>query len=226
MKKTTIVSIAVIFVLFPLTLFLGTKLSGRQYYITSSLIIIEMLSLFLVQFEGKKVGAREIVLIAVLSAIAIAARFVIPIPHFKPMFGVIMLSAIAFGPQTGFVIGAIAAFGSNFFAGQGAFTPWQMIAYGLSGFIAGLFCNIKKPFSLGLLGFLIYFLVVGPVLDLSTVFIGLSEPSLKGALAIFAAGLGFNITQSLCNFLVMFIIGRPFLYKLERIKNKYGILKK
>ena len=130
MKKTTLITLLIFLLLIPATLFLGSQLPGRSYYITSTAIILEMLVPFLLAFEGKKPQARELVTIAVLCALAIVARVAIPIPHIKPMFAVIMLAGIAFGPQSGFMVGAVGAFVSNFFIGHGAYTPWQMLAYG------------------------------------------------------------------------------------------------
>ena len=118
MKKSHIATLLVFLILLPLTLYLGTKLSGRGYYITGTLIIIELMIPFFMAFEGRKPQARELVVIAVMCAIAIAGRVAIPIPNFKATFALIMLAGIAFGPEAGFMIGAITAFVSNFFYWQ------------------------------------------------------------------------------------------------------------
>ena len=128
MKKSHIMSLLVFLLLIPATLYLGTRLPGRGYYITSTLIIMELMVPFFLAFEGRKPQARELVVVAVMAAIAISSRVAIPIPHFKATFAVIILAGIAFGPETGFMVGAITAFASNFFYGQGSFTPWQIMA--------------------------------------------------------------------------------------------------
>ena len=133
MKKSHIVMLPVFLLLIPATIYFGLRFSGRAYYVTSTLVMIETLVPFLLAFENRKPQARELVVIAVLSALAVAARVVIPIPNFKAIFAIIMLSGIAFGPETGFLVGAISAFASNFFYGQGPYTPWQMFAYGAGG---------------------------------------------------------------------------------------------
>ena len=127
-KKSNIVTLIVFFLLIPLTLYLGTKLPGRSYYITGTLIIIELMIPFFMAFEGRKPQARELVVIAVMCAIAIVARVAIPIPNFKAIFAVIMLTGIAFGPETGFMVGAIAAFASNFFTVRGLTPPGRCLA--------------------------------------------------------------------------------------------------
>ena len=73
--------IACFLLLIPATLFLGTKIPGRSYYITGTLIILELMIPFFMAFEGRKPQARELVVIAVMCAIAIAARVAIPIPN-------------------------------------------------------------------------------------------------------------------------------------------------
>ena len=119
MKKSHIVMLLTFLLLIPATIYFGLRFSGRAHYVTSTLVMIETLVPFLLAFENRKPQARELVVIAVLSALAVAARVVIPIPNFKAIFAIIMLSGIAFGPETGFLVGAISAFASNFFSGQG-----------------------------------------------------------------------------------------------------------
>ncbi len=228
MKKSTVVTLIVFFLLIPLTLWFGTKLPGRGYYITSTLIIIEMLAPFFLAFEGRKPQARELVLIAVMCAIAIVSRVAIPIPHFKPIIAIIMLAGIAFGPEAGFMVGAIAAFGSNFFAGQGAYTPWQMMAYGAGGMLAGFLAQkgwlSKKPLILGIFGFVVTILWVGPLLDLATIFTVLSKFSIKSISSVFIAGMWVNLIQASCSFVTMLLFSKPLLEKLDRIKIKYGMI--
>ena len=174
MKKSHIVMLMTFLLLIPATIYFGLRFSGRAYYVTSTLVMIETLVPFLLAFENRKPQARELVVIAVLSALAVAARVVIPIPNFKAIFAIIMLSGIAFGPETGFLVGAISAFASNFFYGQGPYTPWQMFAYGAGGLLAGfLFAKgrlPRKPVVMGVFGFLTMLLLVGPLLDTCSVY--------------------------------------------------------
>ena len=228
MKRTNWITLLVFLILMPATLFLGSRLPGRSYYITATLLIAQMLVPFFLSFEGRKVQARELVIIAVLCAIAIAARAAIPIPHVKPMFAVIMLSGFAFGPQAGFMVGAIGAFGSNFFAGQGPTTPWQMLAYGAGGLLAGFLAQKgwlkKNRWELGIFGFLACVLWVGPLLDLSSLFLMTTQINWESALLIFGSGVPVNLTQGVTTLVTMLVLGVPLLDKLERIKTKYGML--
>lgn len=228
MKKSNIVTLLIFFLLIPATLFLGTNIPGRSYYITSTLMILELMVPFFMAFEGRKPQARELVVIAVMCAIAIVARTAIPIPHFKAIFAVIMLSGIAFGPEAGFMVGAISAFASNFFYGQGAYTPWQMMAYGAGGMLAGfLFAKGRlpqKPWIMALFGFFATILWVGPLLDCSHIFLMLSVINRDSILAALISGFPVNLSQAICTVLIMLLFGRPLLDKLDRVKTKYGMM--
>lgn len=227
MKKSTIATLIVFLVLIPATLLLGRSLSGRSYYITSTLVIVEILVPFIMAFEGRKPQARELVVIAVMCAIAVAARAAIPLPHFKPMFAIIIISGFAFGPETGFLVGAVSAFASNFFYGQGAYTPWQMMAYGSAGLVAGLFFQrgwLKRGrLQMAIFGAACVLLIVGPLLDTCSVFLTLTEITPKTAWPLYLSGLPVNASQATCTFITILLLGEPLLEKLDRVKLKFGL---
>lgn len=227
MKKSHLATLLVCVVLIPLTLLLGKHLPGRKYYITTTLIILELMLPFFLSFEGRKPQARELVILAVLCALAIAGRVVFPIPHFKAVFAIIIIAAIAFGPESGFMVGAITAFVSNFFYGQGPFTPWQMFAYGAGGMLAGFLFRKgwlpRKPWVMAVFGFCAVLFFIGPILDSSSIFIMLSRITWKAIVTVFTSGLFINFCQALCTAAVLLLIGKPLLDKLERVKRKYGM---
>ena len=228
MKKSRIATLLVFLLLIPATLYLGVKLPGRSYYITGTAIIIELMIPFFMAFEGRKPQARELVVIAVMCALAVAGRAAIPIPNFKAIFAIIMLTGIAFGPEAGFMVGAISAFASDFFYGQGPFTPWQMMAYGAGGMLAG-FCFAKgrlpqKNWVMALFGIFAVVLWIGPLLDCSHIFLMLSHIKWSSVIAVFISGFYVNITQAICTAFIMLLLGRPLLDILDRIKVKYGIM--
>ncbi len=227
MKKSNIAMLVVFLVVIPLTLVLGTRLSGRSYYVTSTLIVIEMLVPFLLAFEGRRPQARELVVIAVLCALAVAARVAIPIPNFKAIFAIIMISGIAFGPESGFLVGAVSALSSNFFYGQGPYTPWQMMAYGAAGLLAGFFYQKKllsrKPLTMAIFGFLGVLFFVGPLLDTSSVFLAAPYIKWSTVLPMYISGFYVNFGQACSTFLTLLLFGNPLLDKLDRIKQKYGM---
>lgn len=229
MKKTTLFTLLSVFLLIPGTLLLGRLLPGRGYYLTSTLVILWILIPFFLAFEGRKPQARELVLIAALCALAVASRAAFAwLPHFKPIFGVIILSGIALGAQVGFLVGAVSAFASNFLFGQGPWTPWQMLAYGICGCIAGL-CyhkNTKLPkdtLSLGLFGFVVVLFAVCPILDTSTVLTTLTVFTPAAVFGVYTTAILTNLIQAACTFVTLVVLSKPLLVKLERIIRKYGL---
>ena len=126
------------------------------------------------------------------------------------------------------MVGAISAFASNFFYGQGPYTPWQMFAYGTGGMLAGfLFAKgrlAKTPCTMAMFGFFSVLLLVGPLLDLSSVFLTLTAINAKSVLTVMFASVFVNIIQAVSTAAVLLILGRPLLEKLDRVKQKYGLL--
>lgn len=228
MKKSTFFSFLSIAVLIPATLYLGTHLKGRWYYLTSTLVILESMLPFFLAFETRKPQARELVTIAVMCALAVVSRVAILIPNFKPTTAIIMIAGIALGPEAGFMTGAVTAFASNFFFSQGPWTPWQMLGYGVGGFLAGVLFSSGKlknnPVILALFGFFSIFLIVGPLLDCSSIFMMMSRITPKYVIAVFSAGLPNNLIHASACAVTMFLFGRPLFTKLDRLKRKYGMM--
>ena len=229
MKKSTFFSILAIFLLIPLTLWLGTRVKGRWYYLISTMIILELMVPFFLRFESRRPQARELVILAVMAALATVSRIVFSFsPFLKTITGIIMITGIAFGPEAGFLTGAVSAFASNFFFSQGPWTPWQMFAYGFGGFFAGLIFHRHrqwaKPWLLAPFGFLTILLIVGPMLDTCTVFTMLTKFTRKNVLAVYAAGVMYNVNHGIGAALTLLFVSHPLLSKLDRLQTKYGIL--
>lgn len=236
MKRSsrTWLSLVIMLVLIPAAIYLCAK-ADRKYYLSSLLIIILTLAAFFLHFEKRRPQAREVVVLAVMSALAVASRAVFAaVPHFKPMMGIVMLTGIAFGPEAGFLCGAVSGFVSNFIFGQGPWTPWQMFAYGVGGLLAGLFAHwgvlkrtpakAKDFVVLGIFGFLTIVLIVGPLLDTSTLFMMANTINSTSVAAIYLSGLPVNIVHGAATLLTMVLVGKPLLEKLQRIQVKYGMM--
>ena len=136
---TTVLIFLVIPALIALTVFLGSR---RLYMPLSLLILVMIMAPFFMIFERRKPRAREVVLIAMMSALTVASHTFFHIA-FPVQIGtaMVIISGISLGPEAGFLIGAMSRFVCNFYMGQGAWTPWQMFCWGLLGFLAGLAFN-------------------------------------------------------------------------------------
>ena len=104
--------------------------------------------------------------ISVLAAIGVAGRAAFfMVPSFKPVAAIVILTGISFGGEAGFLVGSLTMLISNMFMGQGPWTPWQMLAFGMIGFLAGILYQkgiLKaRKFDLCIYGFLSVFLIYG-----------------------------------------------------------------
>ncbi len=236
-------------VLVPVVVLLSDRMGDRNYYIAGVLIIILAMIPFFAGFESRRPEARELVTIAVMCAIAVASRIVfIMFPGFKPIVAIIMITGMAFGPSAGFLTGAMGAFVSDFVFGQGPWTPWQMFAFGMAGFIFGLLsgrgpvkaeAGLPSGFSGGrtmkktlqrlpvsLFGFAVIVVIVGPILDTCTLFTMTTTVNASSAAAVYLTGLPVNLIHGLAVFLTLFFLTVPIMDKLDRIKIKYGMMEK
>ncbi len=221
------VSIAFFFLVIPLTLFLLRDLARTRFYAVALIVILEMMIPFFVSFEHRRPQARELTVLAVLAAITVAGRTAfLPVPNFSPTEGLIMIAGIAFGAESGFVVGAVALLASNFIFGQTMFTPFQMFSYGLGGYLMGAICSAgwlpRKKLPLAITGAAMYFLLVGPLLDTSVLLLAVDADFFGWG--IYLSGIPVNATQALCTFLTLYFASEPMLEKLDRIKVKYGMM--
>ena len=133
----TCVATVMILLLIPITLYFGVR-TGR-YNVSSMLVLLECMLPFFLVYEGKKPKPRELVVIAVLCAIGVAGRAAFfMLPQFKPVMALTIIAGVAMGAETGFLVGAMTMLVSNILFSQGPWTPWQMFAMGIVGFLAGL----------------------------------------------------------------------------------------
>lgn len=205
-----------------------------SHYLVSVLLICAALGSFAFSFERRKPQAREVVLVAVMCALAVAARVAFAgVPYVKPMMAVIMIAGIAFGSRVGFLTGSMTALVSNFVFSQGPWTPWQMVAYGIAGLILGVIADrglvsrggwsMRVRVAISIFAGLLTTFVVGIVLDTCTLFTMVSTVSAKTALMVYAAGFPINVAQGVSTAVCMFVFANPLLEKLERVRKKYGL---
>lgn len=197
-------------------------------YLISAIILLLSMIPFLLSFERSAPTAREMALLAVLIALAVASRAVFYlVPQFKPIAAVVIVSAVCLGAERGYIIGAFSAFVSNFIFGQGIWTPFQMVALGLVGFLAGLIFKKVKPnrWSLSIVGFLLTFALYGIIADSSSVLVMVTDYNWSSVLAVYGAGVPFSAIFGAATVIFLFLFGEAFIKKLDRINTKYGIVK-
>ncbi|NCD08506.1 MAG: ECF transporter S component [Negativicutes bacterium] len=170
-------------------------------------------------------SSRQIVLVASITALCVASRIIFAaIPGFKPVTAIIVIAALYLGPQCGFMIGALTALLSNFYFGQGAWTPMQMLAWGLCGFFAGIFSNqlIKKRVFLLIFGALSG-IMFSLIMDIWSVLWIDKGFNITRYFIMVASSTPAMVTYIISNVIFILIIEKPFGIIMKRIKSKYGL---
>ena len=215
--------------LVPLTIFIGIVYFGKKSYgVVSLLVLLECMAPFALIFEGRKPKARELVLIAALCALAVAGRAALfMLPGFKPVAALVILSGVAFGGETGFLVGAMSMLTSNVLFGQGPWTPFQMFAMGLIGFLAGV--SFQKGLlragraPLAIFGAVSVVLVYGGIMNPASAILYQPNLSLSVLKAYYLTGFPFDLVHAAATALFLWFGAEPMLEKLERVKRKYGL---
>ena len=182
-------------------------------------------------FESRRPKARELVIISVLCAIAVAGRTAFfMLPQFKPLVALVIIAGVCFGGETGFLVGAVTGFISNFFFGQGPWTPWQMFAFGIIGFIAGILFRKgflrKTKASLCIFGAFVTFVIYGGIMNPSTVIMSQDKLNFAMIKAAYISGAPFDLVHAASTAFFLWFISEPMIDKLERIKVKYGLIER
>lgn len=183
--------------------------------------------LFFIAFELSHPKPEIILPMVVLCTAASIGRLIFAfIPQVQPVTVIVILTGYYLGSSYGFICGSLVAVISNITLGQGPWTPFQMLGWGLIAFIAGLFPKFKNV-KLNMLILCIYSFLAAFIFSIITDFLTISylgnALSIKSALPVFVAGLLFNISHAIGNLIFMFFLFPLLHSKLTRIHNKYEI---
>jgi energy-coupling factor transport system substrate-specific component len=176
-------------------------------------------------FEKSAASSREVSVVAVLGTVAALARVPFAaLPGVQPTTFMVILAGFVFGPLAGFMAGSTAALVSNFFLGQGPWTPWQMLAWGLSGATAGWLRTLRPqagPTDLAGLG-LAWGYLYGWIMNFWFWAAFLNPPSFKAFLAACAASFAFDTAHALTNLGLFLLLGQRVIRILERFRKRLG----
>ena len=230
LSRRTILATVLILLCIPVTLFIGEfYLAGNKYYFITLLVLLECMIPFFLIFEGRKPQARELVIIAVLCAIGVAGRAAFfMLPSFKPVLALVIISGVAFGGETGFLVGAVTMLVSNILFSQGPWTPWQMFAMGIIGFLAGVLFRKgilrRSRVSLCVFGALTAIIIYGGIMNPASVLIWAHELNRAQILTSYVTGFPVDAVHAAATFIFLWFAAEPMLEKLDRIKVKYGLV--
>jgi energy-coupling factor transport system substrate-specific component len=163
-------------------------------------------------------SAKELALIATLAAAAAAGRVLFAaVPGVQPVTVIVVAAGVALGARAGIAVGATAALVSNFFLGQGPWTPWQMLAWGACGAAGALAAPLLRrriPFAIAccLLGF-----GFSAFMDIWNWF-AFFPHTWEALVATWARGLWFDAAHAAGNLVIALAAGP----ELRRMLERYG----
>ena len=232
LSRRTTAAAASILLLIPVTLFVGVYyLNNQRYGLVSVLVLLECMAPFFLVFEGRRPQARELVVIAVLCAISVAGRAAFfMLPQFKPVMAMTIISGVALGGESGFLVGALSMLVSNMLFSQGVWTPWQMFCMGIIGFLAGVLFRKgllrRARGSLCTFGAFCAIVIYGGIMNPASVLMWAGAESLtwKTLLTYYVTGFPVDCVHAAATVFFLWIAAEPMLEKLDRIKEKYGLL--
>lgn len=233
LSKRTISAVIMIVIAIPLTLFVSiVYLDIKKYNIISLAVLLECMLPFFMIFEGRKPKARELVIISVMCALGVAGRSAFfMLPHFKPVMAITIISGVAFGAESGFLVGAVTMLASNVLFSQGPWTAWQMFAMGLTGFFAGILFRKgllrRTRISMCIYGAIVAIVIYGGIMNPASALIWGTETLNKEILiTYYITGFPMDCVQAFSTVFFLYFTAEPMLEKLDRIKVKYGLVEK
>ena len=230
LSRRTIAATIMILLLIPVTIFVGVYyLGGRKYYFIALMILLETMLPFALVFEGRKPQARELVVIAVLCALGVAGRAAFfMLPEFKPVVAMVIIAGVAFGGESGFLVGAMTMLASNVMFSQGPWTPWQMFAMGIIGFLAGVLFRKgwlrRSRVSLCVFGALASVVIYGGIMNPAAALMWAHTLDPKVILTYYISGFPVDLVRATGTVFFLWFAAEPMLEKLDRIKVKYGLV--
>lgn len=199
----------------------------HAYFLLSMLILGSAMAPFFARFELRKIAGREVVLLAMLAAIAAVSRVPFAgLPSIQPTSFVIIITGMVFGPESGFIVGAAAALVSNIFLGQGPWTPWQMYAWGMMGMLAGILKNtilLRNIWIRCAFGFVWGFLF-GWFMNLWIVTSNMENFSWEFLTGLYVSSFSHDLAHALSNVFFLAVFSVSWTKILLRFKRKYGLL--
>ena len=181
-----------------------------------------------VWYERSHPSAKTLALVATLAALGVIGRIAFaPIPNVKPTTDIVLVAGFALGGAPGFMVGAMTALVSNFFFGQGPWTPWQMIAWGGVGLLGAALGHVLRHRIRRLpLALVCAFagLAFGLVMNFSTWLTFGAGQGLGGLLAICVTALWFDVSHAVGNFLFALALGPLLIRTLMRFRARSEVV--
>ena len=169
-------------------------------------------------FESGTDSTRELAVIATLAAAAAAGRVLFAaVPGVQPVTVIAIVAGAALGARAGVATGALAAFVSNFFLGQGIWTPQQMLGWGACGAAGALLAPfLRNRWALAAVAAVLGF-AFSASMDV-WLWYGFSPHTFPALAAVLGRGLWFDASHAAGNVMIALAAGP----ELRRMLDRYG----
>ena len=224
--KARIVSLCIFLLCIPAICVAGVVFfRDRAVSFASTGVVLLMLAGYFYVYEKKNSQAWELVIVALMSALSVLGRIVFAfLPSLKPCSAIIILTAVYYGRETGFMVGAFTALVSNFYFGQGGWTPFQMLAWGLTGYFAGM---LGKWISKNKILLLIYSALIGVffslLMDIYTCLWMDGKVIVSRYIVQVSSAARVTVSYAVSNIIFTGLFMQPFGRVFKRLCIKYGI---
>ena len=146
-NRKNLISALILLIGIPVIMAVGFLIFGgkRYAFISAGIAVLSCVPFFMSFERNSDNNSVKLVIISVMTALSVAGRVLFSMLYgIKPVTAIIIIAALYLGSEAGFMTGSLTALVSNFFFGQGIWTPFQMFTWGLIGFIAGIFSEKLK----------------------------------------------------------------------------------
>ena len=197
-----------------------------SWQLASFALVVVALGIAFWWYERSAPPAKLVAVIATLATLAALGRDAfVAVPDVKPITAIVLVSGIAFGAGPGFAVGAISALASNILLGEGPWTPWQMLGWGLVGLIgAGLGAATGRRMSPLAIAFAcaLSAAAFNLVLDLYT-WTGVGSHTVAAFWVVLGSALVFDLTHVVASFIFGLAFGAILLRMLLRVRSRLQV---
>lgn len=225
-SKKNIITLIIFLLALPILILTSYYVFQEKFYTVTSVLtaFLSCLPLFYA-FNKKTSNSKELTVVAVMISLSVVGRFIFAwLPGFKPVTAITVITAVYLGKEAGFATGALSAVVSNFYFGQGPWTPFQMFAWGILGFLAGLLYKPLKKSKIALCAFGAFAgIAYSFTMDIFTVLIADGSFNFSRYIAMILSAAPITAEYAVSNIIFLLLLSKPIGEKLQRIKKKYGL---
>ncbi len=214
-----------IFLLFYIAMYLPHQAMVDYAPFLSFFLLFFIVITFFMEFESANISSKEVALVGTMGAIIAASRIPFAaVPSIQPCTFLIIAVGLTFGPLSGVMVGSLTPAVSNLFLGQGPWTVWQMVGWGIVGLASGYIGRKWPDLDVRLIAALAF--VMGIMFSLFQdigSWVWLYGLDVNKFLAVMTVGLPFTIAHAIGNVFFALILGKPVMFAFNRFQNKFHI---